>query len=275
MVKIFDTAQDRSMEQEIKPINGRQCTSPPTRWGMPRDLDHDYDRQFLFLPTLHKTLNDDQTVVTSLFVQRSIYFAFFGKELAVDLEHHSLRRRANPELWYANITEPDEQEAKKAQLRQLSQEEQQKKQIIEGLAAEIRDKGEKLASLAAQITECESVLQPIARERVEQVEMGHLIAELEARLAKLAAKEKDQVEKLEALTSMEQVQRQGLGQLGELMQEQEDRLNEMALEEQKQKSRLDRYRLVERERLEREKLARVAGEIYESPAGGEGGYRSR
>ncbi len=44
--------------------------------------------------------------------------------------------------------------------------------------------------------------------------MGHLIAELEARLAELATKEKDQVQKLEALTSMEQVQRQGLGQLG-------------------------------------------------------------
>ncbi len=84
-------------------------------------------------------------------------------------------------------------------------------------------------------------------EREEQVKGGHTIAEQEARLAELVAKEKDQLEKLAALTSMEQVQSQGLERLAETMKAQVGRSNKMALEEQEQKSRLERLdRLAEK-----------------------------
>lgn len=255
LVEVFDTAQERSMERDVKPVNRRQRTSPPTRCGMPLDLDHDYDRQFLFLPTMHKYF-ENHTVLTSLFVRRSIYFAFFGKDLAVDMGSIPSESAQSRGFKYTIITEPDERKGTNAQLHKLSQEEQEKKKTIESLAVEIRGKREKLESLKAQIAE-----------REEQVEISHLIAELQPRLAELVAKEKGQLEKLEALNSMEQVQTKGLERLAETMKEQESRLNEMALEEQEQKSRLEELdRLAEKGRLERQEFPQVAEEIGASQA---------
>ncbi len=146
LVEVFDTAQERSMELDVKPVDRRQGTSPPTQCGIPRDLDHDYDRQFLFLSAMHKDLQNDQTVVTSFFVRRSIYLAFFGEELSVNIDTIPCESAQTKGCRDASIAEPDEQEVTKAQLRQLSQEERVQKQTIESLAVEIQAKREKLAS---------------------------------------------------------------------------------------------------------------------------------
>ena len=254
MVDIFDTAQERSVDQDVEPIKRRQCAGPPMRYGMPRDLDHDYDKQFLFLPTMHKSVEDSQTAITSFFVRRSVYFAFFGKELVVDMSGIPSESAETDRFAYADTTGPDVQEIMKTQVRQLAQEESEKKRTIASLAEEIREQREKLATLVAQTNEFESGIRQTARERRSK----RIISRNRRQgWPTLVAKEKGLLEKLETLTSMEQAQTQGLERLGEVMQEQQDRLDQLVLEEQEKN----------RERLAHESLSRVTEEVGGSQAG--------
>lgn len=79
MVKIFSTASpivvtDMSQNPELS-----QCVGPPIRSGIPHDADHDRDRAQLFLPQMHQQFEAIQTRMTSFFIRKSVYLAYFGQ----------------------------------------------------------------------------------------------------------------------------------------------------------------------------------------------------
>lgn len=56
----------------------------PLRSGKPKLSDHLRDKPYLFLDTMHKDVVCG-SAVTSFFIQRSTYFAFFGKKLSLNV----------------------------------------------------------------------------------------------------------------------------------------------------------------------------------------------
>ncbi|KAH7303123.1 hypothetical protein B0I35DRAFT_340040, partial [Stachybotrys elegans] len=56
----------------------------PERSGKPKPHDHLRDKTKMFINTLHASSNRE-TTVSSLFIQRSSYFAFFGKDCKIDI----------------------------------------------------------------------------------------------------------------------------------------------------------------------------------------------
>lgn len=52
----------------------------PMMCGVPSDLDQTRDRCLMFLPKLNDASDESSMFLTSFFVQRSIFFSFFGKE---------------------------------------------------------------------------------------------------------------------------------------------------------------------------------------------------
>jgi hypothetical protein len=75
--KIKELVQ-HSRTREIDPI--RKITKhykQPKRCGIPRGEDQQLDKQLLFADTLHGGM-DGSAGVTSFFVRRSVYLAFFG-----------------------------------------------------------------------------------------------------------------------------------------------------------------------------------------------------
>ncbi|CRK16006.1 hypothetical protein BN1708_011637, partial [Verticillium longisporum] len=59
----------------------------PTRCRVPNDLDQRRDKSSMFLHKLHKPITLQGTSLTSLFIQRSVYFSFFGKTINIDISN--------------------------------------------------------------------------------------------------------------------------------------------------------------------------------------------
>ncbi|EGY18599.1 uncharacterized protein VDAG_09125 [Verticillium dahliae VdLs.17] len=59
----------------------------PTRCGVLNDLDQRRDKSSMFLHKLHKPIALQGTSLTSFFIQRSIYFSFFGKTINIDISN--------------------------------------------------------------------------------------------------------------------------------------------------------------------------------------------
>ena len=83
MVGFFSTAE-ALIEEEARIIyevdnDGR----PPKRCGIPKPKDHEQDKLSLFLDKLHDTNEQQYPEITSFFVRRSVYFAFWGKSARI------------------------------------------------------------------------------------------------------------------------------------------------------------------------------------------------
>ncbi|KID60053.1 hypothetical protein MBR_10470, partial [Metarhizium brunneum ARSEF 3297] len=56
----------------------REHERPPQRCGRPNDTDYRYDKTRLFLPQMHADVYSEMREMTSTFVRRSVYCAYFG-----------------------------------------------------------------------------------------------------------------------------------------------------------------------------------------------------
>ncbi|RSL40409.1 hypothetical protein CEP54_016126 [Fusarium duplospermum] len=96
MIDIFATAQPIPATETSRNSEMNQCVEPPMRWGIPHDTDHDRDQAQLFLPNILMEFKTSQTRVTSFFIRRSVYLAYFGLPLSMagfltddhELTHH-------------------------------------------------------------------------------------------------------------------------------------------------------------------------------------------
>ena len=76
IIGFFATAQEIT-EEDIAEADWAQ--RPPKRCGIPETGGYRTDKRFLFLKKLHTTNVEQVDEMTSFFIRRSVYFAFFGK----------------------------------------------------------------------------------------------------------------------------------------------------------------------------------------------------
>ena len=234
MTEIFAAAREIGVVQEVEPAEVGELVRPPARCGIPHDLDHDRDKQFLFLPTLHRPLDMYQTHVSSFFVRRSVYFGFFGQALAVDISQTrgesarllELVTSGSRHSSEAQATELGEYEMTQARVAQLAAEEREKQVSLARLTRESQEQQEKLSNLTTKQRECETRLQQLAR---KEDAMRQLLREQHGRLERLASEEQERQATVDSLAERQRLEREKLDRVAEVGQEhgamwQEERL---------------------------------------------------
>ena len=79
MVRFFSTAEALTEEEARKIHEFDDDKRLPKRCGIPKPKEYKQDRVSLFIGKLHDTNNQQYPGITSFFVRRSVYFAFWGK----------------------------------------------------------------------------------------------------------------------------------------------------------------------------------------------------
>jgi hypothetical protein len=297
---LFSEARPITVGQASAAVEIDCSDGPPKRSGIPYALDHERDRLSLFLDKLHNTGEEQCDEMSSFFIRRSVYFAFFGKPsrptprspeevslldtpISVPLgddqvreEQEQLVRQEQERL----AREEQERLAREEQAR-LAQEEQERQERLareeqEKLAREeqerlARAEQERLAreqeSLAREEQErlAREEQERLAREeqdRLAREEQERLVREQQERLA--SEQERLAREEQERLARVEQ-ERLAREEQERLVREEQERQERAALEEQERLARGEQERLEreEQERLAREEQERLAREEQE------------
>jgi hypothetical protein len=79
IVNLFSAAQPVTVEQARAAVEIDYSDILPKRCGIPRTQDHERDKLSLFVDRLHNTDEKQCDEMSSFFIRRSVYFAFFGK----------------------------------------------------------------------------------------------------------------------------------------------------------------------------------------------------
>jgi hypothetical protein len=79
IVRMFSKAQPVTREQARAAAEADASNRPPKRCGMPQIQDHERDRLTLFLDKLHNISEEQCDEMSSFFIRRSVYFAYFGR----------------------------------------------------------------------------------------------------------------------------------------------------------------------------------------------------
>ncbi|KAH7111262.1 hypothetical protein B0J11DRAFT_598641 [Dendryphion nanum] len=79
IARLFSEAQPTTVEQGSIAVEMDCSDGPPRRSGIPFAQDHERDRLSLFIDKLHNTNEEQCGEMSSFFIRRSVYFAFFGK----------------------------------------------------------------------------------------------------------------------------------------------------------------------------------------------------
>ena len=77
IVRIFSTARLIAVEQPGAPLDTDDSGEPPKRYGLPCKQDYQQAKSSPFLGKLHEADKEACNEMTSLFVRRSVYLAFF------------------------------------------------------------------------------------------------------------------------------------------------------------------------------------------------------
>ncbi|KAM3475765.1 hypothetical protein MY8738_007241 [Beauveria namnaoensis] len=83
ITQIFSTAQLISAPIPTEEDDVDDIAVPPVRCGTPHAAHHSRDKPDMFLDKLHAPMHRHGSDLTSFFVQRSIYFAFFGQDIDI------------------------------------------------------------------------------------------------------------------------------------------------------------------------------------------------
>ena len=85
VVDAMDTAELIEEGESVEDPELDEHPRPPNRCGVVNDVDQPRDKSSMFLPNLHSPYERRGRDLTSFFVQRSIYFAFFGNQICIDV----------------------------------------------------------------------------------------------------------------------------------------------------------------------------------------------
>ncbi|KAM4063627.1 hypothetical protein HRG_011292 [Hirsutella rhossiliensis] len=196
---------------------------PPNRYGIPHHLDHERDKARLFLSKLGEAAESNQTELGSLFIRRSVYWAYFGLPpstegcLAVrettnlDL---SMPDQPSSPLEISNRDDSHRVDDHRSKLQQLQRD-------IENEQTKLAQLKILLAAEQSKIEEKERLLRLLARQDEEQ----------HARIEdKETLREEEHHAKLRQLEETQQEQQNKLDRLTKRVQEEEERQRtEMAL----------------------------------------------
>jgi len=186
MVRFFSTAEKRE-DETIIDFKGYPKTLK--RKGIPQTGIYRANKSSLFLKKLHSIRKDQSDKVTSFFIRRSVYFAFFGKpnrasreklEKLIEEEQGRLveQNRQEQEQWRARLAREEQR-----RLEQKRREEQERQRLEQVRLEQVRLEQER---------------QKAEEERLEQVRLEQEKQKEQERLEQERQKEEqDRLEQLQ------------------------------------------------------------------------------
>ncbi|KAH7303357.1 hypothetical protein B0I35DRAFT_326898, partial [Stachybotrys elegans] len=151
----------------------------PERSGKPKPHDHLRDKSKMFINTLHTSLNRE-TTVSSFFIQRSSYFAFFGKDCKIDMtlindmpgetvdQHSPQMIEEDPEGQDQHEHVMHMMEVQQAKLDQLAQRERELQKASARIQGAIVEQQSNLSQLVVQVAAKQSTLDQLTKEASEK-----------------------------------------------------------------------------------------------------------
>ena len=234
------------------------------RCGLPSIEEYVEDRESLFIHHLHNVDEEQGEGITSFFVRKSIYSAFFGKPSSLPLEEDVAigggqeLERQKLERQELERQERERQEQLEMQERQELERQQlemqgQELEILERHKLEMQERQE----LERQERERQEQLERQERERQEQLEKQKLEIQERQELERQERERQEQLERQER-ERQEQLEKQKL----EMQERQELERQKQEMQERQELERLERQEL-ERQQLEMQKLERQQLEMQE------------
>ncbi len=208
------------------------------RCGLPRVEDYVEDGEFLFVNHLHNEEEEQGEGITSFFVRKSVYFAFFGRSLPLTLD--SIPR-------VSDRTDEDMNRSQDAHIPQERQEQEQQRQELE--RQEQEQQRQELERQELERQEQEQQRQELERQEQEQQRQEQERQEQEQQRLELERQEQEQ-QRLE----LERLEQERLKQEQERQKQEQQRLELERLElERLELKRLELERLEQEQEQERQK----------------------
>jgi hypothetical protein len=91
IIRVFSQARPLTSEKAIPSLVSEDSNASGNRCGFPNQECHDEDSKSLFLTDLHTVEEPRAPGITSFFVRRSVYLAFFGRSTSINWEDISDR----------------------------------------------------------------------------------------------------------------------------------------------------------------------------------------
>ncbi|KAK5188863.1 hypothetical protein LTR96_010867 [Exophiala xenobiotica] len=113
MLKMFDSARPVIDEPPGIALVANDSDKPVKRCGIPRKQEHNQAKWQLFLRYLHEDSVESNQEMTSFFVRRSVYFAFFGKPTSISANVSTMHEVPQSQI----VTERRESEARHSAAR--------------------------------------------------------------------------------------------------------------------------------------------------------------
>ncbi|KAH8722885.1 hypothetical protein GQ44DRAFT_729276 [Phaeosphaeriaceae sp. PMI808] len=188
MVRFFSTAEALTEEEARNIYEVDNDGRPPKRCGVPKPKGQEQDKLSLFLDRLHDTNEQQCPEITSFFVRKSVYFAFWGKpaRIANHGTSHGQTRTPEEEMVEVEAEEETREFAEQQRFAQLAERRESQRQV--------------------------------EQERERQAEEGH-VAQLserrraeEKRLAQLAEQRRAMLERLVQRAEQEERRREGISE---------------------------------------------------------------
>jgi len=252
------------------------------RCGLPRVEDYVEDGEFLFVNHLHNEEEEQGEGITSFFVRKSVYFAFFGRSIPLTLDSiprvsdrtdedmnrsqdtHIPQERREQEQQRQELERQEQQRQEQERLERLEQEQQRlelerlelERLELERLELERQEQEQERQDLERQ--EQEQQRQELERLELERLELERL--ELERLELERLELERLELERLELERQEQEQERQELERQEQeqerLEQEQERQKQEILkrLEQERQEQERQEQERSDKERLERERL---------------------
>ena len=216
------------------------------RCGLPRVEDYVEDGEFLFVNHLHNEEEEQGEGITSFFVRKSVYFAFFGRSIPLTLD--SIPR-------VSDRTDEDMNRSQDTHIPQERREQEQQRQELERQEQQ-RQEQERLERLEQEQQRLELERLELERQELERQEQEQERQDLE--------RQEQEQERLEQEQEQERQKQEILKRLEQERQEQERQEQERSDKERLERERLrEKQKMIEQERLKKERLKKEERERQE------------
>jgi len=246
----ISTAKLIEDDGELEDPNDAELPIAPKRCGLPNDVDQRRDKTLMFLDKLHSPFERQGSAVTSFFVQRSIYFAFFGKDVGTtlgelrnpdgenrfDIFGQTQRNRALETL-------PPGQERSLHQVRTR----------INELAREERESSERLRHTRQEVLELETSIAALAEKRQgQQTSIADLDIAILTKVNDLERLKQEEAARLGTLRSLKEEEHDFQRKIRELQDTQQALQQDFRIEQglQERLRKLEAQEIEQRERLD-------------------------
>ncbi|KAM3451248.1 hypothetical protein NHJ6243_009630 [Beauveria neobassiana] len=169
--------------------------------GRPLVSDHMRDKPFMFLDKLHTSIPKQNTKLSSFFIQRSTYFAFFGKDLLISCDAMQTAPEVQGVYDISMEIEPtSETLVRPPQARaqtEIDQREMEYQTELRNVQREAADAESRLESLLAKSNTKGKTMQKELQDKVDSLKQREV--EQVIRLESLAANEQEQLARIKQL----------------------------------------------------------------------------